>query len=173
MAKIINPIVIPNSLRIYTDGSAVVKNNRPGGWGVYITDGNGYENGFKGKAIETTVSRMEMVAMRVALDFGLSHWNINNQKIMIYSDSQMVVRSINNGWLKQWQRENFHNRVNSDIWIDIFNLWETIRKTKVNLTITHIRGHQKNLDNPHVFGNCVADGLADYKANHLLGDFTI
>ncbi len=40
-----------------------------------------------------------------------------NQKITIYSDSQYVVKAIENGWLKKWIHNGFKGKKNKDLWL--------------------------------------------------------
>ena len=165
--KIILPEVIPNTMRLYLDGSAIHYKANPdqiGGWGVYQTDGKAFSKGFKCGARDTTVSRMEMSAMDYALGLTIKHFEEGNTMPMkIYSDSQMVVRSILLGWLKNWVRERFVNRLNADIWRKIWDKLEKLRSMRVDYTIEHMNGHLEDLEHPHIFGNHMADGFADYK----------
>tara|TARA_R110000851_G_scaffold308705_4_gene467731 strand:+ start:987 stop:1508 length:522 start_codon:yes stop_codon:yes gene_type:complete len=161
------PEYIEGSLCLYTDGSAIthlVNVKRYGGWSLYITDHKDEHIGFHGGAENTTISRMEQEAMNRALEFLIKRVNSGeNRPIHIYSDSQFVVNSINKGWLSNWNREKFIARANADIWKRVWGNLEKLRLMKSVYTIHHIRGHQKDLTKPHVFGNNVADVLADYK----------
>lgn len=157
---------------MYLDGSALTERhdpNKPGGWGVYMTSKLYGDKAYRGGAKDTTVSRMEMTAMNYALGLTIEYVEscslemYNPLQVQIYSDSQMVVRSINLGWLRNWVREKFVHRINSDIWKDIWGKLEYLKRLKADYEIIHMSGHQKNLDHPHILGNSVADMLADYK----------
>ena len=153
--------VVDGAINIYTDGSAITKGDRNGGWSVYF---HKYNVAYRGGMKNTTISRMEMWAMLKALYIiNKNHYKTPEAFYKIYCDNQMVVRSINLGWLNNWVRERFVNRVNADIWKPMHYELEKIRKSKINVEIIHIRGHQKDLNNQHVFGNHVADRLASYK----------
>lgn len=147
---------IETGFRIYTDGSAYTQ-TREGGWGVYVASPDGDDTFFKGRASDTTISRMEMYAMQRAIELIVEG---NLYPANIYSDSAMVVNSINKGWLNSWVREKFVGRINSDIWEKINDGLSNCKP----IGIHHINGHLKNTDHPHVFGNSVADILADYKS---------
>lgn len=149
-----------STTRIYTDGSAFT-GTRQGGWGVYIALGDGEEKFLKGRAEDTTISRMEMLAMSKALDRCLQ-FN-KGTEVNIYSDSAMVVNSINKGWLNNWARQNFIGRINSDLWIPILERLRQLKIKGVGIVIHHINGHLKDTSNMHIFGNSVADILCDYK----------
>lgn len=151
---------VPKTTRIYTDGSVYYK-IKHGGWGVYMIMGNGSERFFKGRHNDTTISRMEMYAMSRALDLCISF--DKGEEVNIYSDSAMVVNSINKKWLDSWARSQFLGRTNSDIWIPIHERLRQLKIKGVKVVIHHIRGHQTDTSHPHVFGNHVADLLADYK----------
>lgn len=141
----------------FTDGSAIVKGERLGGVGVYLTEGNnehfiskGYKN--------TTISRMEMRALLYAIKkvpIGV------RTHLQVYSDSQFVVNSFIKGWLDNWKKENFLGRTNSDLWKEIVEAID--QRSNMKFKITHTRGHLKDLNDPIVYGNNVADLLANYK----------
>jgi len=153
--------IVHNTDRYYTDGSAYI-GNRLGGYGVYgiMLDGTEWEtNGFES---DTTISRMEMYAVHLALKKGC----INGRTFTVYSDSAMVVNSIVRGWLKKWvETKNIHERPNCDIWWKIYCELQNLQHQHIKFEIYHINGHRTEVEHPHVFGNHVADLLADYK-NH-------
>ena len=140
----------------YTDGSCNVK-TRNGGAGVYILI-DGKEKFISIGYNETTISRMEMTAVLLAIKEFPE--NISGE-LLIYSDSQFVVNSFNKGWLKSWILSDFENRVNSDIWREI--VLELINRPKMIFKIVHTRGHQSDISNDINYGNSVADILANYK----------
>lgn len=151
--KELPPVV--EGVRVYTDGSAYTE-TRQGGWGVYIIFPDGQELFYSSKVEDTTISRMEMAAMLKAMEV-LERKGVENANI--YSDSAMVVNSINKGWLKNWAREKFVGRLNSDIWMPI----NDVLNRGLRVGVHHINGHLKDTSHPHIFGNSVADLLADYK----------
>lgn len=141
----------------YTDGSAITTGERLGGIGSYILYGKkeiylskGYKN--------TTISRMEQRAILATIQ----KIPINLEcKLIIYSDSQFICKAFNEGWLDGWERDNFIGRKNSDLWKQIVE--ELDNRIKMKFEIIHLKGHQKNLENEHVYGNNVADALCDYR----------
>lgn len=141
-------------INIFTDGSCYYK-TRQGGVGIYIIDSKGKEY-FKAKGYsDTTISRMEMLGIIKGLKC------IKNKEAIInlYSDSQYAI-NCGLEYIKKWRRDgSFKYRTNVDLLIEM----ETeINKCK-NLNLIHTRGHQKDLSNDIVFGNAIADILADYK----------
>jgi len=141
----------------YTDGSAITKGEKLGGIGSYIKYGDkeiylskGYKN--------TTISRMEMRAIlitiqKIPIDLEC--------ELTIYSDSQFICRSFNEKWIRNWERDSFIGRKNSDLWKLL--LQEIRVRENMEFKIRHLRGHQKDLGNEHVYGNNVADTLCSYK----------
>ena len=83
-----------NTLRIYGDGSAL-GNPGPGGWGA-ILKFNEHLRELSGGDKHTTNNKMELTAIIMALK------EVNTPStIEVYSDSQYVVGSINNGHLEK------------------------------------------------------------------------
>lgn len=142
-------------IKIYTDGSAYQK-LRLGGWGVYVSAPK--EILLRGRAKETTISRMEMKAMLEALKLVHNY----NEPVEILSDSQMVVNSINKKWLYKWENEGISSRKNHDLWIEILEELRKLNRSRKMFSIRHINGHQKG-DSEDVIGNHIADALANYK----------
>lgn len=143
---------------IYTDGSCNVKDPlKRGGFGVYALYSNkeyclrrGYWN--------TTTARMEMFALLEAIKMvNPKIWT----NVMVYSDSQFVVKSFKEGYINKWRMAQWIGVKNSDIWKEIVK--EIDVRGKMVFGISWLHGHQKDLANEHIFGNNCADALADYK----------
>ncbi|RYZ32988.1 MAG: reverse transcriptase-like protein, partial [Sphingobacteriales bacterium] len=90
-----------NELIIYTDGSSR-GNPGPGGYGA-ILNWNGKKKELSGGFRKTTNNRMELMAVIVALE-ALTKDGIN---IVVYSDSQYVVKAVKERWLDKWVKTNF------------------------------------------------------------------
>jgi ribonuclease HI len=144
----------------FTDGSANSRKDSPdhglGGIGVYRTEphlkmiSKGYSN--------TTIGRMEPMALLVAIN--TVETDIPT-KITVYSDAKYVVDSINKGWARNWEKQNWLGRKNADIWKKILEALDA--RPYMKMTISHIHSHQKDLNNPLVFGNSIADELCSYE----------
>jgi len=141
---------------MFTDGSAIVTGDKRGGAGVYIAS---HDKCISIGHRPTKTGREEARAILIALQQIKDDYD---GIVRIYSDSQYCVRTLTMGWLENWEIQCWHNRKNSDLWKQIL---EEKRKKKCKIIITHIKGHQKDLDNKLVFGNSVADYLADYKCH--------
>lgn len=106
----------------------------------------------------TTTSRMEMMALLEAIQM------VNPNaltRVLIHTDSQFVANSFNDGWLANWKREGWLTTKNKELWQRIDK--EITLRENMKLRVEWARGHQKDLDDPVVFGNNVADELANYK----------
>ncbi len=143
-------------LIIYTDGASR-GNPGPGGYGAILMWGG------KAKEISagyrrTTNNRMELMAVIAALEA----LNRPGLTISIYSDSQYVVKAVQEGWLKNWIATNFKGgKKNKDLWLR-YNMLAQQHKVR----FIWVRGHA---DNPY---NNRCDELATSAADgkHLLVD---
>ena len=96
---------------IYTDGSSR-GNPGKGGYGVVMIWGNHYKELSAGYRL-TTNNRMELLAVISALE-ALKKERLN---LIIYSDSNYVVRAVMEGWLNKWIRTQFKGNIkNRDLW---------------------------------------------------------
>lgn len=97
-------------IRIYTDGAAL-GNPGPGGYGIIMEFQSHRKELSKGFRL-TTNNRMELLAviegLRAIRRMGLP--------VTIYSDSKYVVEAIEKGWLWNWEKKNFKDKKNEDLW---------------------------------------------------------
>lgn len=144
-------------ITIYTDGSCTTKGRRCGGFGVYLTAGESYVTLRRGYW-NTTTTRMEMMAVLAAVE--MIDPNIPTA-VKIISDSQFVVNSFKLGWLQQWRLNGWQGVKNPELWNRILKSISLRPKMKFQFVWTP--GHKAELDNAVVFGNNVADALANFK----------
>jgi ribonuclease HI len=86
----------------------------------------------------TTNNRMELMAVIAGLE-ALKKENLN---ITIYSDSQYVVKAVQEGWLKNWVATDFKGgKKNKDLWLHYHDLAQ-----KNNIRFVWVKGHSSN---PH------------------------
>jgi len=143
-------------LIIYTDGASR-GNPGPGGYGVILQWGKHVKELSAGYR-RTTNNRMELLAVIAALE-ALNREGLN---ITIYSDSQYVVKAVEQGWLKNWIATDFKGgKKNKDLWLRFYHL-----SKKHNIRFVWVKGHA---DNPY---NNRCDELATRAAdgNNLLVD---
>lgn len=123
-------------LIIYTDGSSR-GNPGPGGYGA-ILQFAGKHKELSGGYQRTTNNRMELMAVIAAL----KALNRDGLKITVYSDSQYVVKAVEQGWLKNWIATNFKGKKNKDLWLEFAAL-----ATHHDMKFKWVRGHADNAYN--------------------------
>jgi ribonuclease HI len=116
-------------IEIYTDGSCL-GNPGPGGWAAIILDKDKNEFPLSGGEKVSTNNRMEMTAIFEALEFVKKNFKQKEDKIMLFSDSNLLVQSINLGWKR-----------NKNI-----DLWEKIDSAMNGLKIEFqwVKAHAQN-----------------------------
>jgi ribonuclease HI len=97
-------------IKIYTDGAAQ-GNPGPGGYGVVLKFKDAVKEMAEGFRL-TTNNRMELLAVIKALE-AIKKEGI---PVTVYSDSQYVVNSVEKGWIWTWQKKNFKDKANVDLW---------------------------------------------------------
>lgn len=121
-------------LIMYTDGSSR-GNPGPGGYGtILLWKGQRKElsQGFR----YTTNNRMELMAVIA----GLEALNREGLSVTIYSDSQYVVKAVQEGWLKNWVATNFKGgKKNKDLWLHFHELAK-----KHTIRFKWVKGHADN-----------------------------
>lgn len=144
------------TLIMYTDGAAR-GNPGPGGYGVILQWGKAQKELSQGFRL-TTNNRMELMAVIA----GLEALTKSNLSVTIYSDSQYVVKSVKEGWLKNWIATDFKGgKKNKDLWKKYHQLAQ-----KHSVQFVWVKGHA---DNPY---NNRCDELATSAADgkNLLRD---
>ena len=123
-------------IRIYTDGAAQ-GNPGPGGYGVILKFNNAEKELSEGFRL-TTNNRMELLAVIK----GLEAIKKNGIPITIYSDSKYVVEAVEKGWLWNWEKKNFKDKANIDLWQRYIPLHK-----KLNPKFVWIKGHAGHPEN--------------------------
>ena len=141
---------------IYTDGSSR-GNPGPGGYGTILLSGSHSKELSQGYQL-TTNNRMELMAVIA----GLEALKKEDEHVTVYSDSQYVVKAVEEGWLKNWIATNFKGgKKNRDLWMQYHWLAQ-----KHTIRFVWVKGHA---DNPY---NNRCDELATEAAdsNNLIED---
>jgi ribonuclease HI len=121
---------------MYTDGASRGNPGR-GGYGTILMSGQHKKELSQGYR-RTTNNRMELMAVIA----GLEALKKEGMKVTIYSDSQYVVKAVEEGWLKNWIATNFKGgKKNRDLWEHFHEIAK-----KHTLKFIWVRGHA---DNPH------------------------
>lgn len=144
------------SVTIYTDGAAR-GNPGPGGYGVVLMSGTHKKELSQGYR-HTTNNRMELMAVIA----GIKALKKKGMHLQIYSDSQYVVKAVEQGWLKKWIATNFKGgKKNSDLWREYHEL-----ASEHHIRFHWVKGHASNPWNNRCdeLATTAADG------HHLLVD---
>jgi ribonuclease HI len=79
----------------------------------------------------------------MAVIAGLEALKKEGQQVTVYSDSQYVVKAVEQGWLKNWVATNFKGgKKNKDLWLHFYELAK-----KNNIRFVWVRGHADNPNN--------------------------
>ncbi len=123
-------------IRIYTDGAAQ-GNPGPGGYGTILKFNQAEKELSEGFRL-TTNNRMELLAVIK----GLEAIKKEGIPVTIYSDSKYVVDAIEKGWLWSWEKKNFKDKANVDLW----KLYIPLHK-KFKPKFIWIKGHAGHPEN--------------------------
>lgn len=128
------------NVEIYTDG-ACSGNPGPGGWGSILIY-NGVEKVISGGETSTTNNQMELLAIINALKCLKEPCNVT-----LYSDSAYSINAFNEGWIEDWQNNNWKNSQNKEV--KNIELWqELLTLTKIHtITFVKVKGHADNENN--------------------------
>jgi ribonuclease HI len=123
-----------HSIQMYTDGAAR-GNPGPGGYGVILMSGKHHKELSQGYR-RTTNNRMELMAVIA----GLQALKKEGMNVTIYSDSQYVVKAIQEGWLKKWIATQFKGgKKNKDLWMQYHELSQ-----QHHIKFVWVKGHADN-----------------------------
>lgn len=143
-------------IEIYTDGSCL-GNPGPGGWGVIILlVQNGREILLSGGELHTTNNRMEMTAMIGALEWlhgNLMKDEITKSNITIYSDSNLLISTLNLGWKR---------KANLDLWTELDRL-----RFGLSINWVWVKAHATNKLNNRVDKLALAAAIKEKNARAL------
>ena len=119
---------------MYTDGSSR-GNPGPGGYGAILMWGKHQKELSQGFRL-TTNNRMELMAIIA----GLEAIKKKEIPVIVYSDSQYVINSIQKGWLKKWISNDFAGgKKNKDLWKHYYELAKQFQ-----VSFVWVKGHADN-----------------------------
>jgi ribonuclease HI len=142
-------------IKIYTDG-ACRGNPGPGGYGVVMIYGEfrkEMSDGFR----ETTNNRMELLSVIVALET----LKKEGSSVTIYSDSKYVVDSVEKKWVFGWEKKQYKDKKNKDLWIRFLSIYR-----KHIVKFVWVKGHASNKEN----NRCDELAVAAATGRHLKTD---
>ena len=124
-------------IKIFTDGASRGNPGR-GGYGAILIYGHHKKELSKGFRL-TTNNRMEIMGVLAALQ-SLKKTDL---PVVIYSDSQYVVNTIEKGWLKNWIKTDFKGgKKNKDLWLSFADLTRNL-----SIKLIWVKGHADNAYN--------------------------
>ncbi|WP_285897169.1 ribonuclease HI [Antarcticibacterium flavum] len=144
-------------VHIYTDGAAR-GNPGPGGYGIVMEwVGKPYKKEFSKGFKHTTNNRMELLAVIEALR------KLKNPgtRAVVFTDSKYVVDAVSKGWIFGWEKKNFKDRKNTDLWKEFL-----VEYRKHTVDFKWIRGHNNHPQNER----CDTLAVAASKQPRLLID---
>jgi ribonuclease HI len=145
------------NVHIYTDGSSR-GNPGPGGYGVVMQwVGTSYVKEFSQGYVKTTNNRMELLAVIVALE---QLKNINTE-VTVFTDSKYVVDSVDKKWVFNWEKKQFKDKKNPDLWKRFLKIYR-----KQIVSFQWIKGHNNHKQNDR----CDYLAVESSKKNDLLVD---
>lgn len=144
-------------VHIYTDGAAR-GNPGPGGYGIVMEwVGKPYRKEFSKGYKHTTNNRMELLAVIEALR-KLKRPGVD---VLIFTDSKYVVDSVEKKWVLGWEKKNFKERKNADLWREFL-----VEYRKHGVQFKWIKGHNNHPQNER----CDTLAVAASKEKKLLID---
>lgn len=117
---------------VYTDGAC--DDQHTGGYGCIIMQEDKIIKRFYQGFTNTTNNRMEILGVLVALKAIETP-----SDIIIYSDSQYVVQTINERWCYRWFIEKDYSKANLDLWFEIIDYLEYH-----HVTMKWVKGHNND-----------------------------
>ena len=154
------------TLEIYTDGST--KRQGPvmtfGGWSFIALRGGERIYEASGSEYGTTNQRMELLAIRNALQFAAVNRK-PGEKVIIYSDSAYAINCCHQNWYRKWQYNGWTNSkgedvANQDLWIQIIPFFDNVW-----FNFSKVTGHSTN------YWNNECDRLAQKESQYLKDNF--
>lgn len=117
-------------ITIYTDGSSR-GNPGPGGYGTILTYGQHRKEISHGYR-RTTNNRMELLAVIV----GLEAIKKPGMQVKVVTDSRYVEQAVSKGWLFGWEKKNFKDKKNPDLWKRFLKIYR-----QHHVTMQWVKGH--------------------------------
>lgn len=117
-------------IELYTDGASR-GNPGPGGYGIVLRYKEKVRELSQGYRL-TTNNRMELLAVIVGLE--AIKWPFMN--VIVVTDSKYVVDSVNKAWVFNWEKTNFKNKKNPDLWKRFLRIYR-----KHHVQLHWVKGH--------------------------------
>lgn len=89
---------------------------------------------------KTTNNRMELLGVIKAIQ------SLNDQaldkEVVIFTDSKYVMNAVEKGWVYNWQKKNFKDKANPDLWRLFLRVYP-----KYAIKFEWVKGHSGNKEN--------------------------
>ena len=145
------------TVHLYTDGSSL-GNPGHGGYGLILEwVGKSYKKELSQGFIRTTNNRMELLAVIV----GLEKLKKVPMQVVVYSDSKYVVDAVEKKWVFRWEKTNFKDKKNSDLWKRFLKVYK-----KHDVQFQWIKGHNMHPQNER----CDQLAVSAAKGKELIAD---
>ena len=141
-------------ITIYTDGAAK-GNPGNGGYGAVLMSGSHKKEMSEGFRL-TTNNRMELLSVIVALETIKK-----TAEVKLFSDSKYVVDAVEKGWVFDWEKKNFKNKKNPDLWMRFLNIYK-----EHTIKFHWVKGHSNDFYNDRC--DLLANNAA--KSSNLIED---
>lgn len=142
---------------IYTDG-ACSGNPGKGGYAFAIFSGSKEKLRIYGHKEQTTNNCMELTAIVKALKHVQHPYfaSVGKKEVVVYSDSAYCINSINQGWVKFWEANEWTTKSgskvkNKELWEELLKL---LSNKRFNIQFVKVKGHSGNERNELV--DCLA-----------------
>lgn len=130
--------MISADVYLYTDGSSL-GNPGPGGYGIRLEQvGSEYTKEYAQGFIRTTNNRMELLAVIK----GLELLKKKNLIVMVFSDSKYVIDAVEKKWVFKWEKVNFKEKKNPDLWKRFLKVYQQHR-----VHFKWVKGHNNHPQN--------------------------
>lgn len=144
-------------ISLYTDGAAR-GNPGPGGYGIVLEwPEKRYRKEFAEGFKHTTNNRMELLAVIE----GLRKLKSDGMQVTVYTDSKYVADAVEKKWVFGWERKQFKDRKNADLWKQFL-----VEFRKHQIRFVWIKGHNNHPQNER----CDALAVAASKQPNLKED---
>ena len=153
-------------VELFTDGSSIRNPGASGlGWVIHYyeqKDDNSmpeehFIEGNEGFRLSTN-NRMELMAFIYGAEKFLKQVEDglfeHVRQLNVFSDSEYLVKCINQNWIAKWTSSNWMTSgykgakpkpvKNKDLWLKINDIQKTFKSSGINLTMTHVMGHNGN-----------------------------
>ena len=125
-----------NYIQLFTDGACAGNPGRAG-YGIILKFGKYYKEISQGFRLSTN-NRMELLAVIV----GLETLKVDGSNVLVQSDSQYVINSVEKKWVFGWQKKGYKGKANADLWARFLKVYQ-----KHNVKFKWIKGHNGHLEN--------------------------